>query len=114
MKFIASIILTALLSFVLSLYLPWWSLAIAAFAIAALIFQKPWYSFLSAFLGLFLFWFIFASAINTSNNGILAQKVASVFPLGGSTFFLILITALIGAIVAGLAALSGRYLRYIL
>ena len=114
MKFLTSILLTALLSFVLGLYLPWWSLAIAAFIVAAMIFQKPWHSFLSGFLGLFILWFIFASAVNTSNNGLLSQKVASIFPLGGSTFLLILLTALVGAIVAGLAALSGRYLRYIL
>ncbi|HUR10354.1 MAG TPA: hypothetical protein VM012_03245 [Flavitalea sp.] len=114
MKFITSVLLTALLSFVLGLYLPWWSLAIAAFAVAALIFQKPWHAFLSGFLALFLLNIFFASAINAANDGILAGKVARIFPLGGSAILLILISALIGALVAGLAALSGRYLRYIL
>ena len=114
MKFITSIFLTALLTFVLGLYLPWWSLALAAFTVAALIFQKPLYAFLSGFLALFLLSGIFAGIINSANEGILAAKVAVIFPLGGSSFLLILVTALIGALVAGLAALSGRYLRYIL
>jgi hypothetical protein len=114
MKFVTSVFLTALLSFVLALYLPWWAPAIAAFIIAALIFQRPLYAFLSGFLGLFLLWGFFAGIINASNDGILAARVAAIFPLGGSSFLLILVTALIGGLVAGLAALSGRYLRYIL
>src|SRR5688500_4859577 len=114
MKFITSVFLTALLSFVLGLYLTWWSPAIAAFVIAALILQKPAYAFLSGFLGLFLLWGLFAGIINSSNDGILAARVALIFPLGGSSFLLMLVTAVIGALVAGLAALSGRYLRYIL
>ena len=114
MKFVTSLFLTALLSFVLGLYLPWWSVAIAAFLVAALIFQKPLFAFLSGFLGLFLLWSFFAGIINSANEGILAARVAAIFPLGGSSFLLILVTALIGALVAGLAALSGRYLRYIL
>jgi hypothetical protein len=114
MKFITSVFLTALLSFVLGLYLPWWSLAIAAFIVATLIFQKPAHAFLSGFLGLFLLWGIFTGIINSANEGILATRVATIFPLGGSSFLLMLITTLIGALVAGLSALSGRYLRYIL
>ena|SRR5688500_2362425 len=113
MKFVTSLLLTALLSFVLGLYLPWWSIAIAAFLVAVLIFQKPLFAFLSGFLGLFLLWSLFAGIVNSANEGILATRVAAIFPLGGSTFLLILVTALIGALVAGLAALSGRYLRYI-
>ena len=114
MKFITSIFLTALLTFILGLYLPWWSLALAAFLVAALIFQRPLYAFLSGFLALFLLWGIFAGIINSANEGILAAKVAVIFPLGGSSFLLMLVTAFVGALVAGLAALSGRYLRYIL
>ena len=113
MKFVTSLLLTALLSFVLGLYLPWWSIAIAAFLVAVLIFQKPLFAFLSGFLGLFLLWTLFAGIVNSANEGILATRVAAIFPLGGSTFLVILVTALIGALVAGLAALSGRYLRYI-
>jgi len=47
MKFIVSILLIALLSVVVCLYLPWWIIAIVAFIVAALIPQKPVTSFFS-------------------------------------------------------------------
>ena len=49
--------------------------------------------------------------MDAENGGILSQKIASVLPLGGSTILLILITGFIGGLVAGLAALSGSYVR---
>jgi hypothetical protein len=111
MKFIVSIILTALLSFAAGFYLGWWSLAVAAFLVAALIPQKPWKAWLSGFLGLFLLWGILATWIDMKNQHILSQKMAQLFPLGGSAPLLILVTALVGALVAGMAALTASYIR---
>lgn len=111
MKFIVSIILTALLSFAAGLYLGWWSLAVAAFIVAALIPQKPWKAYLSGFIGLLLLWGILATWIDVKNQHILSQKMAQVFPLGGSATLLILVTALVAAIVAGFGALTGSYVR---
>ena len=54
MKFFVSLLLTALLSFAACLYLPWWSIALAAFLVAALVPQKPFRSFLAGFAALFL------------------------------------------------------------
>jgi hypothetical protein len=45
------------------------------------------------------------------NQGLLSAKVAALLPLGGSSFLLIIVTAFIGALVAGLAAMSGSFLR---
>ena len=56
MKFFVSLLLTALLSFAAGLYLPWWSIAIAAFIVAALIPQSAVKSFLTGFTALFLLW----------------------------------------------------------
>ena len=111
MKFIVSIIVTALLSLAAGLYLPWWSLAVAAFIVAALIPQKPWKAWLSGFLALFLLWGVLAAWIDMKNQHILSQKMAQVFPLGGSWILLILVTALVAAIVAGFGALTGSYVR---
>ena len=110
-RYIVSILLTALLSFVLGLYLPWWTVAIAAFAVSLLIPQKPVMSFLAGFLGVFLLWEILAWWIDTKNNHILSQKIATVLPLGGSTLLLIFITSLVGSLVAGFAALTACYTR---
>ncbi|HEY2348365.1 MAG TPA: hypothetical protein VGH64_05090 [Puia sp.] len=110
-KYILSIVVTGLLSFVTGLYMPWWSIAIAAFLVSAAIPQKPAFSFLSGFLGVFLLWEVLAWWIDNKNNGILSQKIAVILPLGGSTILLIVVTSVIGGLVAGLAALAGTYMR---
>lgn len=111
MKFFVSILLIALLSFAAGLYLPWWSLALVAFIVAALIHQRAGMAFLSGFLALFLLWGIIAFIIDQRNQHILSSKIATLLPLGGSSMLLILITSLIGALVAGFAAMAGSYLR---
>ena len=111
MKFIISIVLTALLSFALCLYLPWWSIALAAFAIAALIPQKPGIAFLTGFVALFLLWGIMAFCISSNNGHLLAHKVSLLLLKFDNPYALIAETALIGALVAAFAALAGSFLR---
>jgi hypothetical protein len=111
LKYILSILVTAVVSFVAGLYMPWWGIAIAAFLVSAAIPQKPGFSFLSGFLGVFLLWEILAWWIDNKNSGILSQKMANILPFGGSSLVLIIVTSLVGAIVAGFAALAGSYLR---
>ncbi len=113
MKFITSIILTALLSYAIGLFttLPWWSFAITTLIVAMAIHQKPFKSFLSAFIALFLLWGILAWMIDSANEHILSQKVAQILPLGGSSIKLIIVTGVVGGLVAGFAALTGSYLR---
>lgn len=111
MKFFVSLILTALLSFAGSLFFPWWIVAVAAFVVAALIHQKPYRAFLAAFFALLLLWGLQSWWIDLQNDHILATKVASILPLGGSAIALVCVTAFIGALVAGMAALTGSYLR---
>jgi hypothetical protein len=111
LKYTLSILVTALASFVAGLYMPWWGIAVASFLVSAAIPQKPGFSFLSGFLGVFLLWEILAWWIDNKNSGILSQKIASILPFGGSSLLLIIITSLVGAIVAGFAALAGSYLR---
>src|SRR4030095_17253419 len=111
MKLTVAIILTALLSFVGGLYFPWWSIAVAAFASILLIPLRSSRAFLAGCLGVFILWSLLALWIDIKNQGILSTKVAQIFPLGGSSFLIILVTAIIGALVGGLAALSASYLR---
>ncbi len=111
MKFIISLLLTAIFAFALGLYLDWWSIAIAAFVVAVCIPQRPWKALLSGGLAIALLWGGYSFFLNKRNDGLLATKIASVLPLGGSRLFLILLTAIIGGLVGGLAALSGSYVR---
>jgi len=111
MKFIVSIILIALLSFAACLYLPWWSIAVVACIVAAAIPQGAGRSFLSGFIGVFLLWSGLSFWISSNNNHLLAHKVSVLILKMDSPYLLILATALIGGIVAGLGALSGSFLR---
>lgn len=111
MRFILATLLTATLSFIAGLYLPWWSLAIVAFLVALLIKQGIGWAWLSGFTAILFLWGGLASYIHMQNRGMLAQKIAALLPLNGNVFYLITITAFVGAIVAGFAAMSGSSLR---
>ena len=111
MKFLISIILIILLSFCACLYFPWWSIGIVAFLVAALIRQTPLVSFFSGFTALFLLWGIISFWISSNNNDILAHRVSLLIFKADNTFLLILTTALIGALVGGLAALTASFIR---
>lgn len=111
MKFSVAFLLTALLSFIAGLYFPWWSIAIASFFVALLVHQKAGIAFVSAFLALLFLWSGLAWWINVKNENILSSKVAELLGIGSNTFLLILITGAIGGLVAGVAAMSGSFLR---
>ncbi|MBS1730886.1 MAG: hypothetical protein JSS67_08935 [Bacteroidetes bacterium] len=111
MKFITSILLTALLGYAAPLYLPWWSFAITTFIVFIFLRQSPGKSFLAGFLGLFLLWGCNALWIDIANNHILSQKVAVILPLGGSSVLLIFLTACIGGLISGFSGLAAAYTR---
>lgn len=111
MKLLLSILLTATLSYIAGIYLPWWSMAIIAFAIALFIPQKPGYGFLSGFLGIFFMWGLVAFWWDIKNDSILSGRIAQLFQLGENPFLLILVTAFVGGLVGGFAAMSGSSLR---
>ena len=111
MKLFISLILTVLLSFAACLFLPWWSIAIAAFIVAALIPQKPFKSFITAFIALFLLWGGLSFWMSNNNDHVLAHKVSQLILKMDNPYLLVLATALIGALLAGFAALAGSYLR---
>ena len=111
MKFFVAIILTAFLAFISGLFFPWWGIAVASILVAVLVHQKAGKAFLAGFLGVFLLWAGLALWIDMKNNGILSKKIALVLPLGGNAILLILVTGLVGGLVAGFAAMSGSFLR---
>ena len=111
MKLIVSILLIALLGFVAGIFLPWWTIAPAAFLVSALIPQRPGIAFLSGFIAIFLLWGLLAWSIDTANGSILSVKIAEIMHLGASPMLLILVTALVGALVGGGASLSASFLK---
>lgn len=113
MKLITAIILTALTGFIAGVlsFSPWWGFAITSLLVAVLVHQKAGKAFLAGFLGIFLLWAGLAWWIDMKNNGILSHKIAQILPLSGNSLLLIIITGIVGGLVAGFAAMSGSYLR---
>ena len=112
MKFLAATILTMLLVFIAGLYFSWWSLAIASFLVALLVHQRAGKAFVAGFTAVFVLWIILMIWIDYKNEGNVSKKVATLLPLGGNSLVLMIVSALIGALVAGLGAMTASFLRY--
>ncbi len=112
MKNILLIILTALLVAAFQYFLPWYTLAVPTFAIGFLgAKRKPFAAFLVGFFAVFFLWAIMISMISFQNNFILAKRISQLFFKHEWVWLLVVVNSLIGAIVGGISALSGRYLR---
>ena len=85
--------------------------AITSLLVAILVHQKAGKAFLAGFLGLLFLWAGLAWWVDMKNSGVLSAKIANVLPLGGNTLYLILATGIVGGLVAGMAAMSGSFLR---
>lgn len=113
MKFILSIFLVALVTYAIGIYgsFPWWSFVVTNLIIAVALPIKPAQSFIAGAIGVGALWAGLAFGIDLANNHILSTKVAQILPLGGSYIALILITAFVGALLGGLASLTGSFVR---
>jgi len=113
MKYIVSIFLSGLLTYAVGIYgdLPWWSFVITNFIIAIALPIKPAHAFTAGALGVGSLWAGLALGIDMANNHILSTKVAKILPMGGSYLLLIFATASIGALLGGLASLTGSFIR---
>ncbi len=107
-------ILAALLIFIFSfleeMLLPWWSIAIVAFAVGFGKAQSGWKSFGAGFLGIGILWWVTSGFIHFWTHGILTYKVGAMFTLP-LPILVVLITGLIGGLVGGLAAGAGFHFR---
>jgi hypothetical protein len=111
MKFIINTILIASLSLAAGLYLPWWTIAPVAFLVIFIIPLKPGAAFAAGFTALTLSWGVLSWYISNANQHLLAQKIGLLFIKTSNPWALIAVTALIGGLVAGLAALSAAWLK---
>ena len=113
MKFILSILLVGLVTYAIGIYgtLPWWSFVVTNLIISIALPIKPVQSFIAGALGVGALWAGLAFGIDLANNHILSTKVAQILPLGGSYIALIIVTAFVGALLGGLASLTGSFVR---
>lgn len=114
MKFIFTLISTALLAYAGGMFLPWWSVAVAGFIAGAWLLQKPGTAFLSGFTSVFLLWAGFAFFRSQANDDILATRFAQLILKSDNPLLLVLLTGAIGGLTTGLGALAGSLGRSII
>jgi hypothetical protein len=106
MRLLLSILLIALVSFIVTSFLPWWMIAIVCFVVTFLFRFNASKSFLAGFAGIFLLWLVVASLKDVANDHILSSRMAQLFSLSKSFLFL-LVGPVVGGIVGGMAGWSG-------
>jgi hypothetical protein len=106
MKFLAHFVAVLLLSWILQSFLPWWTMAVGAFATGLFFRQDGFRSFLAGLLGVGLLWFLVAWYVDASTDSILSGKIAGIFPTK-TVGLLLIVTAFIGGLVGGLASMTG-------
>lgn len=109
MKLSTTLLATLLLGAVLGTFLPFWSLSLAGFMVGAILRPGPWRGFAAGSLGGLLLWGGLALWADQANAGILSARIGTLFGTSGTG--LVLITALLGAMLAGLACALGDRLR---
>jgi hypothetical protein len=108
MKFVLQLALIIILAHFLGLFLPWYYIAVAAF-VGGYIFRSK-ANFLAGFLAIALLWSLKAAWIETGGSTDLVQRVANIL-LVKNKILLYVLTAVIGGLVGGFAALTGALLR---
>lgn len=99
-----------LAAWLLSLFLPWWSVFIPGLILGALLGRTGGYSFLWGFVGIGALWLIQILFVHIDNDGVLTTRIADLFSLP-SGWFVIFITVIIGGLIGGLTTLTGYLLR---
>jgi hypothetical protein len=107
-------IATIVLAFILSLFLPWWSVMTAALATALFIPLKNLAVFFVPFLAILFFWIIYSFILSSGNDYTLAKRISVLLTLGGNPYVLILVTGIVGGLAAGIAAIFGKQLSLVL
>lgn len=104
-------LLILVLATVAQLFLPWWVITPLCLGLAFFSAATAGQAFGAGFLGIGLGWLGLAGWLSLHNHHLLAHRVAQLLPLGGSAVALLLITALLGGLVGGVAALAGTWAR---
>src|SRR5437588_412332 len=104
MRLIIATVLIALLSWFITSFLPWWTLAIMAFIVPCVILLRTAHAFLAGFIGIFLLWLGIGLWRDIPNHHILSDRMADVILHTRNGTLYLLLAAIIGGLVGGLAA----------
>lgn len=109
MRFILAVMVCMLAAWILGLWLPYWSLSLAALLVGFLLRPGNWSAFLAGLLGGMLLWGGLAYMADAANGHILATRVGKL--LGTHAMGLVTVTALLGGVLAALGMLVGSRVR---
>lgn len=107
-------ILILISSLILQLFLPWWIIAIVAFACCAWKAVNGKHAFIHSFTAIFSLWITAGLVQSIPNDNILANRVGEMMMLPFSEvnwLIILFITGLTGGLVAGFSGLSGFYIQ---
>lgn len=108
MKFLMGALALAALTVLSHYLLPWWGFVLMAMLVGFVAKLSALPSFLCGFLTLLLVWGVQTWWIDAANEGVLLGRMAELLQMGSATR-LWWITLLLGALLGGLAMLSGRW-----
>lgn len=97
-------------AFALQSFLPWWIIIVVSFAVCGIVGKTSRISFLQPFLAIFLLWTALALYKSIPNHHILANRIAEMFGVH-QWYFILAITSILGAFVAGISGLCGYHFR---
>ena len=105
------VLIVTVLSFLLTRFLPWYGVAIAAFITGLVFSNKPGNNFLAGFFGVGLFWLAYALFLDIQNQHILSSKIALLFSdnLGTdiTSGVLVMVTTFLGALIGAMSCMAG-------
>lgn len=105
------ILLIALISLLAQLILPWWSLAVVAFAVCYWRGSDSGRAFIVGFVGVALVWLVYAFGIHVQTDGIFTGRMGQLLFKSNNVVIPVVATTLIGGLVGGLAGMSGYLVR---
>ncbi|MGL1889016.1 MAG: hypothetical protein OCD76_21055 [Reichenbachiella sp.] len=112
MVFIVRLLLIGVLSFIFSLFSPWWMIVLIAAIVSFIMPGNNFSAFLGGLLGAGIVWMVMAWKVDADAASLLSDKIVKLFPVDESSM-LVLLTGAIGGIAGGLGAFTGNSFRQI-
>ncbi|MCB9186571.1 MAG: hypothetical protein H6601_07470 [Flavobacteriales bacterium] len=113
MNLILRILVIAVLATLGQLFLPWWTIAIVALLVEALVGKADSTAFYSGFYGIAIPWIALAAYIDMKSGSILTVRILEMFKLPPYGFVMVIVTGLLGGLIGGLSSMLGGWIRQI-
>ena len=111
MNLIVRIVIIAALGSIAQVFWPWWSSVAVALLVETFLGKKDGTAFFSGFYGVAIPWMVLSGYIDVSNNYMLSHQILRLFKLPEFSLILVIITGLLGGMVAGFGSLTGSWMR---